>query len=83
MKRTNERGVRLKSNASGTDDRRFSNAMKQHTAWVKEEGSKYAGHVCSVCTEVEDVPNSDKQTGQILPSSTINEIACRLTNTIS
>lgn len=60
MRSFNERDVRLKSDAHGTDDQRFYAAMEEHLEWVRIEGTYHSSHVCSVCTEVTPIPNTDE-----------------------
>ncbi|KAH9808423.1 hypothetical protein DFH28DRAFT_1196047, partial [Melampsora americana] len=62
MKSFHARGVRLRSDANGVDDRRFFSAMKQHLMWLEQEGSPYSSHVCSVCTAIEAIPDTDEAT---------------------
>ncbi|KAH9810710.1 hypothetical protein DFH28DRAFT_902374 [Melampsora americana] len=62
MQTFHARGVRLFTDAKGTDDRRFHWAMKQHLMWLELEGSPFANHVCSICTAIEPIPNSDEAT---------------------
>ncbi|KAH9809082.1 hypothetical protein DFH28DRAFT_1225949 [Melampsora americana] len=58
------RGLRLKSDHDKADNRRYFSAMEQSTKWMDIEGSPYFGHVCSLCTEVEEDPFTVKLSEQ-------------------
>ncbi|KAH9815425.1 hypothetical protein DFH28DRAFT_892543, partial [Melampsora americana] len=73
----------LKSAASGTNKRRFYNAMEEHVTWLKVEGSKFVEHVCSLCTEVKPIPNSKKQSEQHTHAHHIEVMRATVTNGIT
>lgn len=75
MRCFNQRGIRLKSDATGSDDRRYFKAMLQHAEWLKHEGTEYSSHVCSICTEV-DMENSTVMRAMVTDGITVGHWRC-------